>query len=192
MKLDWKSCVRLGITVFVTFLAIHYWSHLTGFVGLLFGAASALIIGGAIAYVLNILMSFYEKHYFTKSKSSFVNKSRRAVCLVASLLTLVAVVTLVIGLVVPELIACVRLLIAEIPLAVDSIVEWLEESGLLATVMPEDAVSSILSVDWQEKMTEVLSVVATGVGGVAQVAASAVSATFSGVAKVVIGLIFAI
>ena len=192
MKLDWKSCVRLGVTVFVTFLAIHYWSHLTGFVSLLFGAASALIIGAAVAYVLNILMSFYEKHYFIKSKSSFVNKSRRAVCLVTSLLTLVAVVALVIGLVVPELIACVRLLAAEVPLAVENVMEWMEESGLLATVMPEDTASSLLSVDWQEKMTEVLSVVATGVGGVAQVAATAVSATVSVIAKFVIGLIFAI
>ena len=51
MKLDWKSCVRLGVTVFVTFLAIHYWSHLTGFVSLLFGAASALNV--ALKTILN-------------------------------------------------------------------------------------------------------------------------------------------
>ena len=192
MKLEWKSCFRLGATVFLTFLAIHYWSSLTGLIGVLFSAASALIIGCVIAYVLNILMSFYEKHYFPKNQSKAVEKSKRVVCMLAAMLTLVAVVVLIIGLVLPELAACIRLLIAEIPEAIDSAVAWLEETGLLATVMTEDAVASLMSINWQEKMTELISVLAAGVGGVAQVAVDAVSATVSGVAQFVIGLIFAI
>ena len=192
MKLEWKSCFRLGATVFLTFLAIHYWSSLTGLIGVLFSAASALIIGCVIAYVLNILMSFYEKHYFPKNQSKAVEKSKRVVCMLAAMLTLVAVVVLIIGLVLPELAACIRLLIAEIPEAIDSAVAWLEETGLLATVMTEDAVASLMSINWQEKMTELISVLAAGVGGVAQVAVGAVSATVSVVAQFVIGLIFAI
>ena len=192
MKLEWKSCFRLGATVFLTFLAIHYWSSLTGLIGVLFSAASALILGCVIAYVLNILMSFYEKHYFPKNQSKAVEKSKRVVCMLAAMLTLVAVVVLIIGLVLPELAACIRLLIAEIPEAIDSAVAWLEETGLLATVMTEDAVASLMSINWQEKMTELISVLAAGVGGVAQVAVDAVSATVSGVAQFVIGLIFAI
>ena len=192
MKIEWKSCFRLGATVFLTFLAIHYWSSLTGLIGVLFSAASALILGCVIAYVLNILMSFYEKHYFLKNRSKAVEKSRRVVCMLAAMLTLVAVVVLIIGLVLPELAACIRLLIAEIPVAIDSAVTWLEETGLLAIVMTEDAVASLMSINWQEKMTELISVLAAGVGGVAQVAVDAVSATVSGVAQFVIGLIFAI
>lgn len=192
MKLEWKSCARLGVTVFLTFLAIHYWSSLTGFVGMLFSAASALILGCVIAYVLNILMSFYEKHYFPKRKSKAVEKSRRIVCMLAAMLTLVALVALIIGLVLPELAACVRLLAAEIPLAIDTAVEWLEETGVLATVMTEDAAMSLTSIDWQAKMTELISVLASGVGGVAQAAVGAVTATFSVVTQFVIGLIFAI
>ncbi len=192
MKLEWKSCFRLGVTIFLTFLAIHYWSSLTGFVGMLFSAASALIIGCVIAYVLNILMSFYEKHYLPKSQSKTAEKSRRVVCMLAAMLTLVAVIVLIIGLVLPELAACIRLLIAEIPRAIDTAVEWLEETGLLATVMTEDAVVSLTSINWQEKMTELISVLAAGVGGVAQAAVGAVSATVSVAAQFVIGLIFAI
>ncbi|MBQ8857096.1 MAG: AI-2E family transporter [Lachnospiraceae bacterium] len=192
MKIGWKSCIRLGVTVFVTFLAIHYWSSLTGFVGLMFGAASSLILGCIIAYVLNILMSFYEKHYFPKSQSRGVVKSRRVVCLLAAMLTLVAVIALVVGLVLPELAACVRLLVAEIPLAIDEAVEWLEETGVLSTIMTEETAASLTAIDWQAKMTELISVLAAGVGGVAQVAVGAVSATISVVAQFIIGLIFAI
>jgi len=192
MKIEWKSCFRLGLTVFLTFLAIHYWSKLTGFIGALFDAASALILGCVIAYVLNILMSFYEKHYFLKSQDSRIQKSKRIVCMLAAILSLVAVVALIVGLVLPELAACIRLLIAEIPPAMNHVISWMEENGLLAAVMSEEAITSLTAINWQEKMTELMSVLATGVGGVAQVAVGAVSATVSGMAKFLIGLIFAI
>ena len=192
MKIEWKGCIRLGITVFLTFLAIRYWGSLTGFVGTVFRAASALILGCVIAYVLNILMSFYEKHYLLKGQKDSVKKNRRILCLLGALLTLIAVVALVIGLVVPELVGCFRILIAEIPPAIDGLVDWLEKAGVLATVMSEDSAAALTTVDWQAKVAELLSVVATGVGGVAQMAASAVSATISVAAKFLIGLIFAI
>ena len=192
MKIEWKGCFRLGVTVFVTFLAIHYWSSLTGLAGMVFGAAKALIIGCIIAYVLNILMSFYERHYFSKSKSRVVEKSRRAVCLLASILTLAAVIALVVGLVLPELAACVKVLIAEAPVAVDSLVAWLEETGILANIVTEDVAAGLLAIDWQGKVNELISVLAAGVGGMAQVAVGAVSATFSVIAQFVIGFIFAI
>ena len=192
MKIEWKSCFRLGLTVFLTFLAIHYWSSFTGFLGALLGAAGALILGCVIAYVLNILMSFYEKHYFLNSKSEAVRKSKRIVCMLASILSLVAVVALIVGLVLPELAACFRLLIAEIPRAMNNVIDWLEANGFLATVMTEDAIMSLTAINWQEKMTELMSMLAAGVGGMAQVAVGAVSATVSGVAKFLIGLIFAI
>ena len=192
MKIEWKSCFRLGITVFFTFLAIHYWSRVAGFAGAVWGAAGALIIGCVMAYVLNILMSFYEKHYFTKIQNPSMKKSRRAICLLGAILTLVAVIALVIGLVLPEVANCVRLLAAEVPLAVDAFMEWLESTGVLTAVMTEDAAASLLTIDWQEKITEMISVLAAGVGGMAQMAVDAVSATVSVLAKILIGLIFAI
>ena len=168
MKLEWKICVRLGVTVFVTFLAIHYWSKFAGLAQAVWGAASALIIGCIVAYVLNILMSFYERHYFTKIQNPSMTKSRRAICLLGAILTLVAVIALVIGLVLPEVANCVRLLASEIPLALDALVEWLEGTGILGKVMTEDAVNALTTIDWQEKIAEMLSVLAAGVGGSAR------------------------
>ncbi len=192
MKIEWKSCIRLGVTVFVTFLAIYYWSSLTGFLGVVFGAAGSLILGCVIAYVLNILMSFYEKYYFPKSKSNLVIKSRRIVCLLAAMLTLVAVIALIIGLVLPELAACVRLLAAEVPQAIDDTVTWLNTTGVLDEIMSDEAIASLNSIDWPKKIEEFLEVLAAGVGGVASAAVTMVSATVSVVMQFVIGLIFAI
>lgn len=192
MKIEWKSCIHLGVTVFLTYLGIHYWSSLTEILGVLWNAASALILGCVIAYVLNILMSFYERHYFLKSKHPLVGKSKRAVCLLAAMFTLVAVVALVVGLVLPELAACIKLLVSEVPMAIGNGMEWLEKEGILAAILSEEAAASLASVNWQEKITQMAQMLAQGVGDVAQIAMGAVSATFSGFAKFVIALIFAI
>lgn len=70
--------------------------------------------------------------------------------------------------------------------------EWLEDTGTLSAVMSEDSIASLTAIDWQAKMAELLSVLASGVGGVAQAAVGAVTATISVIAQFVIGLIFAI
>jgi len=54
MKIEWKSCLRVGIGVFLLYLAIHYWPGLSGFIGSLLSAAVPLLLGCLIAYLINI------------------------------------------------------------------------------------------------------------------------------------------
>lgn len=192
MKIEWKSCFRLGITVFVVFLGIYYWASITHVASLLFDAAQALIVGCVIAYLLNILMSFYERHYFPKSKKKFIIKSRRLVCMLAAMLTLIGIVALVVALVLPELIACVKLLVAEVPDAINSAVDWLQGQETLSALLSENLLESLKNVDWQSRVTQVIQVVLEGVGGAAQVAITAVSSFVSGTAKFLIGTVFAV
>ena len=107
MKPEWKVCLRYGITIFLIYLCIYYWGSVVDIFKLVLGASTPLIVGGVIAYVVNILMSFYERHYFPKTNKNFVHKSRRIVCLLSSFITLILIVAVVIGLVVPQLISCV-------------------------------------------------------------------------------------
>lgn len=64
MKLSWKDCIKVGTGIFVLYLAIHYWETAAGFIKGLFGAALPLVIGGVVAYLVNILMAAYERWYF--------------------------------------------------------------------------------------------------------------------------------
>lgn len=77
-------------------------------------------------------------------------------------------------------------------MAIGNGMEWLEKEGILAAILSEEAAASLASVNWQEKITQMAQMLAQGVGDVAQIAMGAVSATFSGFAKFVIALIFAI
>ena len=121
MKLSWETCFRAGVTVAVLFLTVHYWSVIATGIGIAFHAAAPLITGLVIAYAVNILMSFYERHYFPKSKKKVIKKTRTGVCVLLSYLSLLGIIALVIGLVVPELIDCVKLLIDKIPPLMQSV-----------------------------------------------------------------------
>lgn len=188
MKVEWRSCFRIGASAFLLYLCITYWKAFADFTGTLVSAAMPLIIGCVIAYIINILMSFYEKRYFPKSQKSVVSKSRRPICMIAAFITLVVVVALLIKLVVPELMACVELLIAQIPGAVSSLVEWLETLD----IVPEDILTSLQAVDWRSKVEQIIGVLTTGVSNVMGVAVNVVSSVFSGIVTALFAFIFSI
>ena len=97
MKTDIKKHASLLIGLFILYLAIRYWDGAINLLSMALGAAGPLIIGAVIAYILNILMSFFEKYYFPKSKSKWVTGSRRIVCVLLAFLSLIGIVALIIG-----------------------------------------------------------------------------------------------
>ena len=109
MKQNWKLFFQLGVTLFALYLAIHYWDPLCLILSLMAGAASPLLLGAVIAYAVNILMSFYERHYFPGSTGA-ASKSRRPVCMLLAFASLAALVVLVVRMILPELVQCVGLL----------------------------------------------------------------------------------
>ena len=81
MNIDKKTCINIGIVAFLLYLAIHYWDGLVGLFNLFLAAAGTLINGAIIAYVLNILMRFYERHMAPNTKKKVWNAMRRPVCI---------------------------------------------------------------------------------------------------------------
>ena len=70
MKREWMGAARLGVVLFLLYLAIHYWGALSSLLLLGLGAAFPLVLGAVIAYAVNILMSLYEGWYFPDTKSA--------------------------------------------------------------------------------------------------------------------------
>lgn len=190
MKIEWKSCLMLGLTIFLVYLGIYYWEGISGMAGMILSAAGALFTGCVIAYLLNILMSFYERLYPWKKTTGRAGRIRRLFCLLAAMLTLLAVVVFVICMVLPELAACIKLLVAEIPQALQELFAWLERSGMLT--LTEEMEKALLGIDWQQKIMKAAETILQGLGGMTQAAVSAVSATVGAVTKFAIGLVFAV
>ena len=134
--LQWKTCLRAGITVALLYLAIHYWGPVSAALGVLIGAAWPLFLGAGIAYVVNILMRFYEKHFFRKSRRTLVARMRRAVCMVAAYLTIILIISAIVVLVVPELVRAIQLLLNETPALIDQLYETLMRYPAIAQYLP--------------------------------------------------------
>lgn len=184
MHITWKNCIKICVSVFVLYLCMEYFEAVLGVLGVLLSAASPLLVGGVIAYIVNILMSFYEKHYFPDSSKAAVVKSRRGVCMVGAFLSVLAIVTLIINLVLPQFISCVQLLLAKMPAAIDYVVKAASGWG----IVPEDLTQSLLATDWQSRIADVFAMLTESMGSVAKVVAS----VFSGIVTGFLGVIFSI
>lgn len=196
MKVEWKTCFRAGFSVFLLYLCIYYWQGVSDGIGLLLAAASPLVIGCIIAYLVNIPMSFYERHYFPRSEKTLVKKSRRIVCMLAALLTLLGIISAVVGLVIPELMASIRQLIETlktwIPEAIDWVAELAADSDSLAEIIPQEYLDKLAAVDWEAWVSQIVQFLSSGIGGVAGTAVGAITSVFSSVVSFVCGLIFAL
>lgn len=185
MKLDFKTLLKLGIAVFVVYLCINYWNTVS--VALL-SAAAPIIIGFVIAYLVNIIMNLYERHFFPKSQKKFVKKVRTPFCMTAAFLTVAAVIALIAGLVVPELISCVQVLIEKVPAAASVVIDKLNKLDFVS----DDLINTLKEIDWQDTINKVVGVATSGVGKVVDVVVKSISMVFSIIVTVFLSIIFAI
>lgn len=188
MKPEWKTCFRIGVCVFLLYLCIHYWPQASVMLTALFKAAVPLIAGCAVAFVVNILMGRYERFFFAKSNKKVIVSARRPVCLVLAYLTVIALLALVIGLVVPQLVSCVKLIIAVLPGALDKCVNYLQTLEF----MPKSIGELLDSIDWKSRLGEIASLLGNGVGGVMGTVIQTVSAVLSGVFSALVSFMFSI
>lgn len=184
MKLDWKTCWKVGLSIFLLYLCIHFWPTASRLLTTLVGAASPLIIGCIIAYVVNLLMALYERWYFPRTDRSRLIKSRRPLCMLAAFITVAAIVAIVVILIVPQLVSCIKLLIADIPAAADYLIAQLDKLDFVS----DDLVNSLESIDWKNRLDQILE----GLGSVMDIVMSTVLSVFNGVVTTVLAVIFAV
>lgn len=189
MKVTWKDCFRVGLSLLILYLCTYYWKSLTDLLYVLFDASKPLLFGLIIAYILNILMSFYERIYFNKYKNHpFIKKTKRMVGLIAAVLTLIGIVTLVIYIVIPELILAIQFLISEIP----PIIENTLQSEFVVNTLPEDILSQFSSVNWDEMISKGVQYLTSGLGNALNTVVTTVSTVTSKLFTCLISFIFSI
>ena len=184
MKTGWGNYLRIGISAFALFLGIHYWPDAAQLLGKIWQALKPLIVGLGIAYVLNILMSFYERHYFPAKRTGFLAVSRRPVCIVCAFLTVLGIVAVFFWIVIPALGSCLQVLLTKVPPVMERLLEELKQSELFIGYLAE----TLEKVDWEQTLTKALQLLSDGIGGTVSWAAGIAA----GVADLAIGLIFSI
>lgn len=118
---DW---LWLGTTLLVVWFVLQHISGLVAFLQTLWGILSPFLLGAALAFVLNVPMSFLERRLLFWMDRRFP-KAKRPVALLLTLALTVLVVYLVMSLVIPQIIATVETIIKAVPGFLEQADAWL-------------------------------------------------------------------
>lgn len=114
-----KQEIKRGVFVAALAVAVcvivQNFSYVQGLAGIALKALEPLFIGCIMAYIFNIIMNFFEKHYFPKKNNKFINGSRRPLCLLFSFAITIAIIVLVLNIIIPEIINAIKLMYSVIP-----------------------------------------------------------------------------
>lgn len=130
MQLSKKTVKR--ILLIITFTVVLIWAvynhnMLFGYLGQLYSLVSPFVVGLCMAYVVNVIMRPIERMWLkllSRRKGAWVEKLKRPICLLLSILLIIGIVLAVIFLILPELSKSVSSLVSMIPTYVSEVESW--------------------------------------------------------------------
>lgn len=159
VSISWIMCFRIMLAIFVLYLAITWWKPLASLIWHLLGAALPLFLGFAIAYVVNILMSVYERHYFTGiADRKWVRKSRRAVCIVGAIATVLGAIVVLLLIIIPQLASAITVITKRLPRMLTS----LSNNSQIMQFLPESIQTAIHELDYNRLIAGVFDFLTNG------------------------------
>ena len=194
-KFTVKNMAIISAFVLGVFLIIYYWSSIAAGIGVILSAFGPLLIGGVLVYLVNILMRFYERHYFVKHCKKFGNVTRRPVCLVGAIITILGVFGLVIGLVIPQFVECVTMIVNKIPVVAQDLLKNERLQKLIPAAWQEwitDYQTKLQTLDWEDILSKVVDFLKSGFSQHLSTITGVVSSTVSAVWSGILGIIFAV
>ena len=109
MNLDRDNLKKIrGLILFTIFVLVALWNYELVFDGIKFvwGVISPFVLGGVIAFIVNIPMRFFEEKLFDKAKAKkkkWAEKLARPLSLILALLLIIGIIATVVLIVIPEL-----------------------------------------------------------------------------------------
>lgn len=186
-----------GLILFtaVVILVLMKFDFLCLTVGLVFGILKPFIMGGMIAFVINIPMRFYERKLFDnrKKKGKYLMKCKRGISLFLAFLSVVLALALVAVTVIPQLVTTVGELAYKLPMFYGGVIERLEvifaENSELVSWLENMEMPKI---NWEETVNTVLDFLKNGMGSMLSSTFTMASSIISNTVNFFIALVFSI
>ena len=101
-KKEIKRYLFIAALAIVSCVIVKHFSVFATLFIMSLGALRPVLIGCSLAYIFNIIMNFFEKHYFPNKDTKAINSSRRPVCLIFSFGITIAIILLILKIIIPE------------------------------------------------------------------------------------------
>ena len=141
-----KKLFTLGISCAIIFISLYLITNFTaisGFFSSIFSVLSPLIIGAAIAYILNPLLKLFEYRVFKKLKSKAM---RRSLSLLLTYVVAILIIIAILLLMIPQLIESVKDLAAQFNDYMDSTADLI--NSIVDNFTAEDADKDRFDGEW--------------------------------------------
>lgn len=184
---------RLMVLAAVLVLGIIYSEKLLYGAAFMIGIAKPFIYGGIIAFVLNIPLRAYEEKLFKRWRGKLADKCKRPLCMILAVVSVVLIVTIVVGTVVPQVTATATEMGKKIPAFTEKVIAELDS---LTKNYPElaEQVEKLekMEIKWDAVLDNVIDFLKNGVADMLTSTFSVASGIISGFVNTVIAFIFAL
>ena len=181
------------LIVFTAFLVVALWKFnvVLDVLKVIWGIVFPFVLGGAIAFVTNVPMSFLEKKIFenVKKKNKIARKLERPISLILTIVLVVGVIALVMFGVIPQLTRTMGTLVTSINDFIPQMQSWIGEffhnNQEIMNLVDQIEFDPDQAIKWG------ISLLGNGAGNMMNTTMSAVGSIVSGVATFFIALSFA-
>ena len=112
-KASWKKICSLVLGAVVLYWLLNHFSVVTGAIGSLLSLFSPYILGGALAFIINVPMAAIERKLKLK-------KNKRAAAFGITIILFIAVITFCALVIVPQVVDTIQMIANQVPTAVST------------------------------------------------------------------------
>ena len=189
-----KKDLRNLLKVIIIAIIIYWGINNFGIIGTVFGKIIEIIfpfiLGGALAFILNIPMTFFENKLSkikNKKRKSLINKNLiRFISLILAIIVITFILYLIINLIVPELIDIIKLLVSNIPYYAEEINKFINSNT--ENIQEIDSLISGMNFDTDSIKNELMEILSS----VLSSSVSLVMGVVGLITNLIIAIIFAI
>ena len=183
-----KNLLIVGCAGAGFYAAVQHLNVVWGALMAALGVFAPFLLGGSIAFVLNVPMRAIERHVFPKERQ--MDRLRRPLALIFTLVAVLGVLTVAMWVIIPGVKEAILSAALQVPEAVDALLLKLQAFAVYLPELGEYLAG--LELDWQSIAQRVMDVVKNWGGGLLSSGGGLIGGAVSALSTFVIGLIFAI
>lgn len=182
-----KWIIGIAAACIVIFLVLQNMGAVVNIFSKCVGLVMPLILGFVFALILNVPMSFFESHLWPQRKKKSLQKLRKPIAFIISLVLIIGIIAGVIWLVIPEMVAAVKLIVQVAIEFIDKM-RGMDSSELASIPFG----NMLLNFDWDKLLNTMQTWLQTQSGAIVNSLFGTISSFIGGIFDFFIAFVFAI
>lgn len=189
MEIKRKQVIRYSLLVIALLVLLIYPGQVYNIFLRLLGIVMPLILGGVLAYALNILVVILEKHLFPHTKIKWLQHSRRGIVILITLVIVILIMMGVFRLVLPQFVSALTDFFKSIPSLITDISDLAKKLNNNSAI--PDQLKSV-DINWTTIQSKVMKFLTSGVSGLFGSTFKIVTSLAKGIFNFILAITFAI